>query len=177
MASEHFDLTSASVEQTAQIGIWLGRLLLPGDTICLSGDLGAGKTAIAAGIGKGWGALEPVNSPTFVFVHEHRRARDIQHLYHLDCYRLNSLEDAESVGIEDILAGDGIAVIEWPERIGELLPAECLWIKLEVPDSERPDEGGETQRQITFEASGMRYASLLGELIGQVKSNEHAAGN
>src|SRR5258707_11424486 len=85
-----FSLESTSVEQTAYFGARLGKLLGAGDVICLSGPLGAGKTALAAGIAAGWGALEPVNSPTFVFVHEHHRAADALRLYHVDCYRLTS---------------------------------------------------------------------------------------
>lgn len=150
------------------MGIRLGQLLAEGDLICLSGELGAGKTAFAAGIGKGWGALEPINSPTFVLVHEHHRARDAQRLYHLDCYRLNSLDDAESVGIEDILAGDDSAMIEWPEQIADLLPSERLWISLEMPD-----ESDDTERRITITASGERYLMLL----EQLKSSLYVAGN
>ncbi len=151
------ELTSHSVEQTVALGARLGQKLIGGDVICLSGDLGAGKTALTTGIGKGWGALEPVNSPTFVFVHEHRRSTDDLRLYHVDCYRLGSLDDAETVGIEDILAGDGIVVIEWPERIEPLLPAERLWIALDILDET-------TERQITVRATGARYAALLDDL-------------
>src|SRR4051812_31474913 len=87
-------LLSESPDQTMQFGTCLGQLLAHGDIVCLSGDLGAGKTAFTSGIGKGWGALEIVNSPTFVFVHEHRRRADNMRLYHIDCYRLASLDDA-----------------------------------------------------------------------------------
>jgi tRNA threonylcarbamoyladenosine biosynthesis protein TsaE len=125
--------------------------------ICLSGDLGAGKTALTSGIGKGWGAREPVNSPTFVFVHEHRRLKDNLRLFHVDCYRLSSLEDAETVGIEEILAGDDVVVIEWPERIETLLPVERLWITLDMVGE--TTEG--TERQISFQATGARYTALL----------------
>ncbi len=150
------DLTSHSVEQTVALGVRLGQLLVGGDVICLSGDLGAGKTALTFGIAKGWGALEPVNSPTFVFIHEHRRARDDGRLYHVDCYRLGSLDDAESVGIEDVLAGDGVVIIEWPERISPLLPAERFWISLDILDAAMG-------RQITLHATGPRYEALLDE--------------
>jgi tRNA threonylcarbamoyladenosine biosynthesis protein TsaE len=169
--STGFDLISHSAEQTARIGVRLGQLLAAGDLICLSGELGAGKTALAAGIGKGWGALEPINSPTFVLVHEHHRARDAQRLYHLDCYRLNSPGDAESMGIEDILAGDDSAMIEWPEQIAGLLPPERLWITLEMPGL--PDEGVDTERRITITATGERYRMLL----EQLKSSLYVAGN
>jgi tRNA threonylcarbamoyladenosine biosynthesis protein TsaE len=148
------ELTSHSVEQTVELGVRLGRRLVGGDVICLSGDLGAGKTALTSGIGKGWGAREPVNSPTFVFVHEHRRSTDDGRLYHVDCYRLGSLDDAESVGIEEILAGDDVVVIEWPERIEPLLPRERLWIDLEILDAT-------TDRRISLKATGARYEALL----------------
>jgi tRNA threonylcarbamoyladenosine biosynthesis protein TsaE len=169
--STGFDLISHSAEQTAQIGVRLGQLLAAGDLICLSGGLGAGKTALAAGIGKGWGALEPINSPTFVLVHEHHRSRDGQCLYHLDCYRLNSLDDAESAGIEDILAADDSVMIEWPEQIADLLPPERLWITLELPDA--PEENVATERHIIIRATGERYMMLL----EQLKTSLYVAGN
>jgi tRNA threonylcarbamoyladenosine biosynthesis protein TsaE len=154
LAPDHLSLTSYSVEQTVRLGQRLGQRLIGGDVICLSGDLGAGKTALASGIGKGWGALELINSPTFVFVHEHRRASDAMRLYHVDCYRLGRIDDAENVGIEDILAGDDVTVIEWPERIEGWLPPERLWIDLEAGREN-------TERQLTFQATGQRFVNLL----------------
>src|SRR5689334_5427410 len=151
------NITSHNVEQTVQFGIQLGRLLHGGDVVCLSGDLGAGKTALTSGIGKGWGALELVNSPTFVFVHEHRRGADDVRLYHLDCYRLSSEGDSLSVGVDDILAGQDVVVIEWPERIASILPAERLWIQLDELDDP-------ALRSLTLEATGPRYMALLDEL-------------
>jgi hypothetical protein len=80
-------------------------LLLPGDIICLSGDMGAGKTVFSGGIGKGWGAKTPLTSPTFNLVHDHTREADSQHLYHLDCYRLERPNDADTIGIDEM--GEG----------------------------------------------------------------------
>src|SRR5258708_8828512 len=148
---------SHNLDQTLQFGMRLGALLGPGDVICLSGEMGTGKTALTSGIGTGWHALEPVNSPTYVFVHPHRRAEDALRLYHLDCYRLNSLEDALSIGLEDILSGGDVVVIEWPERIAALLPTERLWITLEALDDA-------DARQLDLEAIGKRYISLLDAL-------------
>ncbi len=145
-----------SAEQTARLGVQLGALLQGGEIVCLSGDLGAGKTAFTAGIGRGWGAAEVVNSPTFVLIHEHHRKRDQIRLYHLDCYRLTSLEDAYSIGLEDILAGDGVAIIEWPEKIEALIPAERLWIDIETT--------GDTSRRFLLTATGPRYELLLNQL-------------
>ncbi|MCS7071697.1 MAG: tRNA (adenosine(37)-N6)-threonylcarbamoyltransferase complex ATPase subunit type 1 TsaE, partial [Anaerolinea sp.] len=92
------DIISSSPEQTQRLGMRLGTLLRPGDLVCLSGDLGAGKTIFAAGIGLGWGAIPPLTSPTFNLVHIHTRRQDAQRLYHLDCYRLHGPEDIDSIG-------------------------------------------------------------------------------
>ncbi|MCZ2095140.1 MAG: tRNA (adenosine(37)-N6)-threonylcarbamoyltransferase complex ATPase subunit type 1 TsaE [Anaerolineae bacterium] len=120
------DLISHSAEQTRRLGMRLGTLLQAGDVICLSGDLGAGKTAFASGIGAGWGATVSVTSPTFNLVHEHEREEDDQLLYHLDCYRIHSPGDAMTIGLDDILSGRGPVVIEWPEHIEAVLPLERL---------------------------------------------------
>jgi tRNA threonylcarbamoyladenosine biosynthesis protein TsaE len=147
------DIISHSAEQTRRLGVRLGTLLEAGDVICLSGDLGAGKTAFAAGIGAGWGANMPLTSPTFNLVHEHTRERDGQFLYHLDCYRLSGIGDADTIGIEEILSGDGAVIIEWPEHIEAALPAERLWIELRVIE--------QTRRNFVFDATGERYEALL----------------
>lgn len=147
------DIISHSVEQTQRLGSRLGGLLLPGDVICLSGDMGAGKTMFAAGIGKGWGTRTPMTSPTFNLVHEHRRAKDNQCLYHLDCYRLENAHEADSIGLDDILSGRGPVIIEWPEYIETLLPAERLWMELRILEP--------TRRNLIFNATGKRSEQLL----------------
>jgi tRNA threonylcarbamoyladenosine biosynthesis protein TsaE len=159
-------LTTHTPAQTAQYGVLLGRLLLPGDVICLSGNLGAGKTALAGGIGRGWGAHEPVNSPTFVFSHEHHRTRDSQRLYHVDCYRLANADEAESIGLSDMLSGEHIVILEWAERILTLLPDSRLVIRLDLPDD--PDSA-ETTRTLTFEPHGTRPTDLLTQLIAAIR--------
>jgi tRNA threonylcarbamoyladenosine biosynthesis protein TsaE len=144
--------------QTEALGEQIGRLLQAGHILCLSGELGAGKTALARGIGRGFGALEPVTSPTFVLIHEHRRAADSLILYHLDCYRLETPDAAESLGLDDLFHSGGAAMIEWPERVVTYLPPDHLWISLEIAD---PDD----TRLITFTAKGPHAAALLATLI------------
>jgi tRNA threonylcarbamoyladenosine biosynthesis protein TsaE len=151
-------ITSMSVENTQALGLRLGAALRAGDVVCLSGDLGAGKTALARGIGVGWGAAEAVNSPTFVFEHAHHRHTDRQVLHHVDCYRLTSDAEAATIGLDDILAGEGATIIEWPERVLSWLPADRLWITIEA------DPTSATTRHFTLEASGARYVAILNDL-------------
>src|SRR5260221_13212784 len=94
LVSENLRFISRELSQTIQFGTRLGELLRPGDVICLSGEMGAGKTALTSGIGKGWRALEPINSPTFVFVHPHRRPEDMLRLSQLDFYYLHTHSEA-----------------------------------------------------------------------------------
>jgi tRNA threonylcarbamoyladenosine biosynthesis protein TsaE len=148
------DIISHSPEQTYRLGVHLGALIGPGDVILLSGDMGAGKTMFAAGIGKGWGAHDPVTSPTFTLVHMHSRAADAMHLYHLDCYRLRDAAEAETIGLDDILNGRDAALFEWPEHIADALPDEHLYIALHALEP--------TRRNLVFTAHGARYRALLG---------------
>ncbi len=149
---DQLDLISHSAEQTRRLGARLGSLLEAGDVICLSGDMGAGKTAFAAGIGAGWGAPTPLNSPTFNLVHEHRRP-DGARLFHLDCYRLADDAEAETLALDDIFDGVATVLIEWPERILRALPAERLWVELRLFE--------ELRRNLLFVPSGARYERLI----------------
>lgn len=149
-------ITSQSVDDTVALGRKLGEVLAGGDIVCLSGNLGAGKTAFTRGIGSGWGSREAITSPTFTLIHEHRRPQDAQILYHIDCYRLHSAEEAWGIGLEDLLHSEGISVLEWPENIEQALPAERLWIDITFLD--------DTQRELAVHATGARYITLLDAL-------------
>lgn len=148
-----FDFLSPSPEQTRRLGLRLGALLQPGDVVCLQGELGAGKTTFVQGLAQGWGTLDAVSSPTFILVNVYRRA-DGGRLFHFDTYRLDSVPEAEELDIDAMLL-QGPLVIEWPERLQSVLPAERLWIRLEHIDDER--------RRLTFLPAGKRYESLLAE--------------
>jgi tRNA threonylcarbamoyladenosine biosynthesis protein TsaE len=145
------DFFSRSPEQTRRIGSRLGGALQAGDVICLQGDLGAGKTTFVQGVAQGWGSRDAVSSPTFILVNIYRR-EDQDQLSHMDAYRLDSAPEAEELDLEAMLA-EGPLLIEWPERIGGLIPDECLWIKFEHVDEE--------EREMNFKASGSRYDELL----------------
>lgn len=149
--SHSLDFFSRSPEQTRRIGARFGGVLQAGDVICLQGDLGAGKTTFVQGVAQGWGSLDSVSSPTFILVNEYRRA-DGSRLFHMDAYRLASVPEAEELDLDSMLA-DGALLIEWPERIDGLVPAEHLWIQLEHVDEE--------EREMKFKAVGGRYDELL----------------
>jgi tRNA threonylcarbamoyladenosine biosynthesis protein TsaE len=151
------DFVSHSPEQTIRLGARLGERLRPDDVLCLSGELGAGKTTFVGGVGRGWGTLDVVTSPTFVLVNEYRRA-DGGRLLHLDCYRLKSAAEALALGLEDLLDSGAAMLIEWPERILEALPAEYLHLTLRWVD--------EFKRGFRLAAHGPRYADLLEEFRG-----------
>jgi tRNA threonylcarbamoyladenosine biosynthesis protein TsaE len=146
------DFVSHSAEQTVRFGVRLGEHIAPGDVLCLSGDLGAGKTTLVTGVGRGWGALDQVTSPTFVVVNEYRRA-DGRRLFHLDGYRLNSGAEALALGFDDLLNADSPLLIEWPERIADVLPLEVLRVTLRWID--------DSKRNVRLEATGARYEDLL----------------
>lgn len=149
------DIISSNADQTARLGYRLGTLLQAGDVICLSGDMGAGKTVFSSGLGKGWGTREAVTSPTFGIVHQHEREQDAVRLYHLDCYRLRGAADVDSIGFDDMLESRGILVIEWAEIIREVLPEERLWIYLRVMENNR--------RNFILDPVGTRYQTLVQE--------------
>ena len=145
------DFFSRGPEQTRRIGKRLGGALQAGDVICLQGDLGAGKTTFVQGIANGWGSLDSVSSPTFIIVNVYRRG-DEARLFHMDAYRLDSTPEAEELDLDSMLA-QGPLIIEWPERMDGLVPAERLWVNLEHID--------EDERQMKIRASGQRYDNLL----------------
>jgi tRNA threonylcarbamoyladenosine biosynthesis protein TsaE len=150
--SHTMDFFSRSPEQTRRLGAHLGGALRAGDVICLQGDLGAGKTTFVQGVAQGWGARDSVSSPTFVLVNVYRRG-DEARLFHMDAYRLDSAPEAEELDLDSMLAG-GPLLIEWPERIGGIVPPNRLWIRFNHVDDE--------ERKMKFEAAGSRYDDLLG---------------
>jgi tRNA threonylcarbamoyladenosine biosynthesis protein TsaE len=148
------EFLSHSPDQTRRLGIRLGERLDAGQVVGLAGALGSGKTTLAQGIALGWGALEAITSPSFVLVHEYRRA-DSTILYHVDAYRLSGPVEAEGMGLGEMLAGDCPLILEWPERVAALLPEERLTVALEWVDDSR--------RRLRFEAQGPAYVQLLRE--------------
>lgn len=126
---------SSSPEQTHALGVCLGREAPSGGVIGLSGELGAGKTCLAQGIAKGLDVPQDftVTSPSFAIVNEYPgRIR----LYHVDLYRVGDLSELEEIGLEDMVWGNGVTVIEWADKLSEALPERRLDISIAVTDRE-----------------------------------------
>ncbi|HEY9855439.1 MAG TPA: tRNA (adenosine(37)-N6)-threonylcarbamoyltransferase complex ATPase subunit type 1 TsaE [Stenomitos sp.] len=128
MEPDSRSLTLPDPDATARLGLALGRSAQAGDIILLSGDLGAGKTTLTQAIARGLGIEERVTSPTFSLLHEYDEGR--VPLYHFDLYRLTE-EDIAAQAFPDYWEqGDGLAVLEWAERLGSLTPPQRLEIHL-----------------------------------------------
>jgi tRNA threonylcarbamoyladenosine biosynthesis protein TsaE len=164
LAPFSMEFISRSADQTRRVGMRLGALLRTSDLICLTGDLGSGKTTFVQGLAAGWGSLDQVSSPTFVLVNVYRRREDYsesgqQRLFHLDAYRLESPAEAEALDLDTML-DSGAMVVEWADRIQPALPDDRLWIAMRYVDAE--------QRDMIFSAYGPRYYALLRDLRKQV---------
>ncbi|MDY6845667.1 MAG: tRNA (adenosine(37)-N6)-threonylcarbamoyltransferase complex ATPase subunit type 1 TsaE [Chloroflexota bacterium] len=149
-----FEFFSHSPGQTRRLGIHLGGYLGQGDVVGLEGKLGSGKTTLVQGIAQGWGALDPVSSPTFMIVNEYRRA-DQERLYHLDAYRLQNALDADLLDFDRML-NQGPIVIEWAEKVKGVLPESYLWINLKYTGMER--------RAMMLTSQGKRYEKIIEKL-------------
>jgi len=120
---------SFSAEDTARIAADFGRAASPGDIICLSGPLGAGKTVFAQGFARGLGYAGRVTSPTFTIMQEYEGGR--LPLYHFDLYRLEGgTVDLEGIGYEDYFFAGGVCLIEWPEMAADAMPPKALLVEM-----------------------------------------------
>ncbi len=134
---------SLSPEETAKFAAALARRTPLGSVVALHGELGAGKTVFARGFARGLGISEPVTSPSFAIVQEYVFGRDGRkcRLYHIDLYRLNSQGEASAFGLDEILCDpDGIALVEWAERLGDGIPRGCLHVRISGGEGFGEDE-------------------------------------
>ena len=122
-------IESFSEKDTFELGRKIGEKAGPGQIYTLDGDLGVGKTVFTKGLARGLGIREPVNSPTFTIVQEYRDGR--LPLYHFDVYRIEDPAEMEEIGYDDYFFGEGVCLIEWAEKIRELLPEQVIRITIE----------------------------------------------
>lgn len=138
------------VDDTTTLGYKLGKLLKSGDIICLTGDLGTGKTHITKGIAKGLDIKDHITSPTFTIVNEYDSGR--LKLNHFDVYRVSDPDEIYAIGFDDYIFSDAISIIEWANYIEEILPKDYIHINIE-----KDLDTSEDFRKITITPYGERY--------------------
>lgn len=139
-----------SIKQTMDLGQQLGKLVNSGDIICLTGDLGCGKTHLTKGLAKGLGIQDEITSPTFTIVNEYEGGR--LKLNHFDVYRVNDPDEIEGIGFDEYIFSAAVSVIEWANYIDMLIPEEALHITM----SKLLDKG-ENYRKIVINYTDKRY--------------------
>lgn len=148
-------LVTRGPEHTRGVGRILGARLEPGDLVSLGGDLGAGKTCLTQGIARGLGVPEGcyVRSPSFVILNIYPGRVP---LYHMDLYRIVDPSELEDIGYRDIFFGEGVSVVEWADKVPELLPEDRFDVLLRFLD--------ETRREIVLGASGEAHTRRLASI-------------
>jgi tRNA threonylcarbamoyladenosine biosynthesis protein TsaE len=150
-------IESNSPAETKRLGERLAHLLRAGDVLLLQGELGAGKTCLAQGIGRGLRVKEVVKSSSFVLVNEYDGRL---HVYHADLFRLGDPDEVADLYLEEN-ARDGLLIVEWPEVALGALPAEHLLVRFELVD--------DRARRIVLEPHGARYEELAREFAAPAK--------
>jgi tRNA threonylcarbamoyladenosine biosynthesis protein TsaE len=143
-------LTTREAGETRALGARLAAVARPGDLVCLVGDLGAGKTQLAKGFAAGLGVTDMVSSPTFVLMSEYEGRLP---LFHVDLYRLDDAADALAGGLIDERQLEGVALIEWAERLGDALPISRLDVVIAGT--------GDDTRHITLRSADPAYGRYL----------------
>lgn len=149
-------LATSSPQDTQALAAALSEVLEIGDLIVLAGDLGAGKTCFAQGLGAGLGITERMTSPTFTLVNRYESGR--LELHHLDVYRIDDIAETLDLDLPELLEV-GVTVIEWGEEIDQVLPVDHLTVRLEYPDL--TTEHDEDARLIRLEAGGPVWSERM----------------
>lgn len=146
-------LISSDKKETIKLGREISKFLFPNSLITLKGDLGAGKTTIVKGIGEGLGIKEDINSPTFNILKCYFNPKGFN-LFHIDAYRLEDVNDQiKNIGLEEVIEGDGVCVIERPLFISSLIPKGELEISLHILE--------ENKREIIIKTENSQYTNLF----------------
>ena len=121
------DIQTTSPEETAAAGEALGRTLGPGAVVALTGELGAGKTCFVQGLVRALGVEARATSPTFVLVNEYRGRVPV---HHVDLYRIDGLRAVQDLGVPELFDHDSVTLVEWADKLGPLLPADCIRVHI-----------------------------------------------
>lgn len=142
------------LKDTEEFGIRLGKLLKPGDIVCLNGDLGAGKTTMTQSIGVGLDIDEYITSPTFALINLYKGRMVV---YHFDVYRLENVDELYDLGFDEYFYGNGVCIIEWAEKIEKLIPVDRIVI--DIKKNTHLDD-----RILHISGHGNRYEEIIKEL-------------
>ena len=156
-----FSITTNSANETLEIGKKMAPYLNKGDVIVLLGDLGAGKTLFVYGLLDFYNNKEEASSPTFTIVNEYDLIDDLK-LFHFDVYRLESSDEFLAIGGDEFFE-KGICVIEWGDKISDVIPKDALIIKIEK------DVDDINKRTICFNSSSNKYDNLIKEVTSKWK--------
>lgn len=127
------EIVTQSERETFEFARQMGEKASPGDIICLTGDLGTGKTIFSKGFAEGLGITETVNSPTFTIVQTYEGGR--LPLHHFDVYRIGDISEMDEIGFDEFLFGDGVCLIEWADLVEELIPDGAVTVNIrKVPE-------------------------------------------
>ncbi len=129
MSNRNLVKSTKSEEETRRIGRAIGKSLLPGDVICLVGELGSGKTTITQGIAQGLGVRGPVSSASFKLINEYKGRIPV---FHFDLFRLDKLSEVEEIGYREYFYDQGVTIIEWAEKMRPLWPEDRIEIELKI---------------------------------------------
>lgn len=142
------ELRTETADETRDVGEALASMLRPRDTVILTGDLGAGKTTLVQGVGRGLGVEDHVASPTFTLIREYAGRLDIAHV---DVYRLDRVQDVVDLGLDEVGPPDRVLLVEWGDAIEDILGSDALRVELTTPEptSER--------RHISMEPRGRSW--------------------
>lgn len=143
------EIETDTADRTREVGQALSALLLPRDTVVLTGDLGAGKTTLVQGIGSGLGVEEHVASPTFTLVREYAGRLDVAHV---DVYRLERVQDVVDLALDELGGPERVLLIEWGDAVQDLLPEDRLRVQLTT------DRSDTETRRILITAQGGSWA-------------------
>ena len=124
---------TSNANETKEIGYRIGQQLINGDIVSLVGPMGAGKTVFVQGVARALNITEAITSPTFTLINEYVGKLK---LYHLDFYRLSSLEEIIWLGVEEILNGPGICLLEWGDRASAILPERTIAVKFRFSEND-----------------------------------------
>ncbi|HBI16763.1 MAG: hypothetical protein UR60_C0039G0005 [Candidatus Moranbacteria bacterium GW2011_GWF2_34_56] len=134
------EITTKTAQETHDLGKRLAQKMKGGEIICLEGDLGAGKTTFSQGFLRELGAEGALTSPTFVVMKQYaikNKILNLKNIYHIDTYRIEST-DILDLGWEEIIKNkQNIVLVEWPERIKDVIPSNTIWINFEIVDEEK----------------------------------------